>query len=107
MFTLEIAGNPIAVTDADKERALSIFGSDAFKQDLAAMTRKGRPLWDGLAPLSIRPASLEEVAIFEGPGPGVDDFSEEEAEDAVFVTFLVPVDHDHDETSAIPPQLLN
>ena len=102
MFTLEIAGMPIAITDADEAEARDIFDSDEFKQDLTAMTSKGTPLWDGRAPLTIRPASEQEVAAFEAPELDVDDDQEG---DGLYVTFLVPIDHDHEDLSAVPPEL--
>jgi hypothetical protein len=106
MFTLEIAGNPIAITDADEAQARAIFESDEFKQDLTAMTSDGIPLWDGRATLTIRPASQEETAAFEAPDMDVDDeVDAEDDDDGLFVTFLVPIDHDHEGVSTIPPQL--
>ena len=100
MFTLEIAGMPIAITDADEAQARAIFESDEFKQDLTALTSEGMPLWDGQAPLTIRAASREEITAFEAPDQELDDDDE-----GLFVTFLVPIDHDHEETSAVPPEL--
>jgi len=105
MFTLEIGGKPIAITDAEEVQARDIFESDEFRQDLTAMTSEGTPLWDGRAPLTVRPASPEEVAIFEAPDADADDFDDEAEDDGLFVTFLVPIDHDHEATSAIPPEL--
>jgi hypothetical protein len=106
MFTLEIAGMPIAITDADEAQARAIFESDEFKQDLTALSSEGTPLWDGQAPLTIRAASEEEIAAFEAPDQDLDDDADVEDEDeGLFVTFLVPIDHDHEETSAVPPEL--
>jgi hypothetical protein len=106
MFTLEIGGNPVAITDADEAQARAIFESDEFKQDLSAMTSEGTPLWDGRAALTIRPASQEETAAFEAPDMDLDDdIDTEDDDDGLFVTFLVPIDHDHDDDSTIPPQL--
>ena len=106
MFTLEIGGKPIAITDAEEAQARDIFESDEFKQDLTAMTSEGAPLWDRQAPLTIRPATEQEVAAFEAPEFDVDDEDEDEDDgDGVFVTFLVPVDHDHEQMAAIPPEL--
>jgi hypothetical protein len=34
MFTLEIAGTAVAVTNADEEQAKELFLSDSFKDDL-------------------------------------------------------------------------
>ena len=106
MCTLAIGGKPVAITDAEEVRARDIFESDEFKQDLTVMTSEGTPLWDGRTALNVRPASQEEVAAFEAPDFDVNDDDEEEEDgDGVFVTFLVPIDHDHEEISAIPPQL--
>ena len=105
MFTLEIDGRSIAITDVEEAQARDIFESDEFKQDLTVMTSDGKPLWDGQASLTIRPASEQEVAAFQAPEFDVDDDDEDEEEDGVFVTFLVPVDHDHEDISTIPPEL--
>jgi hypothetical protein len=105
MFTLEIGGKPVAITDADEAQARAIFESDEFKQDLTVMTTEGTPLWDGQAPLNVRSASQEETAAFEVADLDLDDDAEDEEDDGLFVTFLVPIDHDHEDTSAIPPQL--
>jgi len=99
MFTLEIGGRPIAITDAEEAQARAIFESGEFKQDLAVMTSDGVPLWDGKARLSIRPASDDEVSAFEAP------VLDEDEEDSLSVTFLVPIDHDHADMADIPPEL--
>jgi hypothetical protein len=98
MFTFEIGGIPIAVTNADEIQALEVFDSEAFKRDLMAMTSEGTPLWDGKAPLAIRSAFRHEVSFFDALGPDLDDLTDEAEDDSVFVTFLVPIDHE--ETSA-------
>ncbi len=106
MFTVEVGGRPVATTDADEAQARAIFESDEFKQDLAAMTSQGTPLWDGRSPLTIRPASQEEMAEFQFADLDYDeDLDDEDEEDSLSVAFLVPVDHDHEDVSAIPPQL--
>jgi hypothetical protein len=104
VFTLEIGGKPIAITDADEAQARAIFESEAFKHDLTAMTNEGTPLWNGSAPLNVRPSSPTEVAAFDSPGLDVDDNFDDE-DDGLFVTFLVPIDHDHEDILAIPPQI--
>jgi hypothetical protein len=107
MFTLEIGDQPIAITDADEVQARAIFESDEFKQDLTALTSEGAPLWDGRAALNIRAASGEKIAAFEAPDQELDDDGdgEDDEDEGLFVTFLVPIDHDHEETSSVPPQL--
>jgi len=103
MFTLEVSGKPIAITDADEAQARAIFQSDDFKENLAAMTSDGLPLWDGSAPFNVRPASEQEITAFEAPDQELDE--DQDSADDVFVPFIVPIYHDHEETSAIPPQL--
>ena len=105
MFTLAIDGRPIAITDAEEAQAWDIFESDEFKQDLSVMTSEGKPLWNGRASLTIRPSSDEEVAAFEAPEFDVDDYDDAEDGDGLFVTFLVPIDHDHEDLSNVPPEL--
>ena len=66
------------------------------------MTSNGAPLWDGRAPLTVRPAFRHEIGLFETPHPDVEDFDDKAQDDGVFVTFLVPIDHDYEEISAVP-----
>ncbi len=64
------------------------------------------PLWDGRTPLTIRPASQEEMAEFQAPELDYDeDLDDENEEGGLTVAFLMPIDHDHEDVSAIPPQL--
>jgi hypothetical protein len=106
MFTLEIGGKAIAITDADEARAKAVFDSDAFRQDLKVMTSQGEPLWDGIMPLNVRGASQQEQAAFEAPDLIDDDLDDEDEEDdGLFVTFLVPIDHDHEDILDVPPEL--
>ena len=65
MFTLEIAGKPIAVTDASEDDAREVLESETFKADLMQIESGGAPLWDGFATLSVRPATRAEIAAFE------------------------------------------
>ncbi len=122
MHTLLIDGVAIAVTDADREEAEALFGSDGFKDDLRTLTAEGKPLWDGAAAFVIREASEDEAALFddfddedfeddeddtadlaEVDGEEVDlddddeDEDEDDDEDAFEVMFLVPVDQFPDE----------
>ncbi len=104
MLTIEIGGIPIAVTNVEEAQAREVFESAEFKCDLMIMNSDGTPLWDGKAPLTVRSAFRHEVALIETADeePDMDD---EAGADFVFVTFLMPIDHDHEEVSAIWPQL--
>ena len=107
MFTLEIAGTPIVVTNANEEDARELLESEDFKEDLKTLTADGRPLWDGTAPLSIRPASEDEIDAFD---EAVNDESYEDEDptddddEAIDVVFLVEIDesdqNDDDAASA-------
>ncbi len=118
MHTLLIDGVAIAVTDADREEAEALFGSDGFKDDLRTLTAEGKPLWDGAAAFVIREASEDEAALFDDfdddefeddedlaeiDGEAVEldadevDDEDEDDEDAYEVMFLVPVDQFPDE----------
>jgi len=103
MYILEIGGKAIAVIDAVEAQARAVFESAAFKQDLMVMTHQDTPLWDGTAPLHIRAASQQESSAWEAPRPELDGESPEDH--GLSVVFLVPIDHDHEEVSGIPPEL--
>ncbi|MFC7611908.1 hypothetical protein [Teichococcus aestuarii] len=55
MFTLEIAGRPIAVIGADEEEARDIVESEAFQADLRRLLHDATPLWDGRPPSRCAP----------------------------------------------------
>ena len=102
MFTLEIAGRAIAVTDADHDEAHALLQSDEFKDDLKSLEGEDGPLWDGRAPLMVRPATDDEIAEFEqveddedSDGDLNDGLSDED-EDGPLIMFLVPI-NDPDE----------
>jgi hypothetical protein len=60
MFTLEIKGQAIVVTNATEDEAAGLFESEEFKEDLKTLTTDGKPLWDGSSPLTVRPAKEDE-----------------------------------------------
>jgi hypothetical protein len=92
MFTLEISGKPVAVTNASEDEARDLFESGAFKDDLMTLESEGAPLWDGYASLKVRPATQDETAAFksaatdeDGGTDGADD------EPGPMLMFLVDV----------------
>jgi hypothetical protein len=89
MFTLEVAGKPIAVTSANEDEARDIFESYAFREDLRIVESDGAPIWDGLSKVRIRPATRDEIAAFETTPIGE---GEEVDEDAPMIMFLVDID---------------
>ena len=96
MVTLDIAGQAVAVTNADGEQARELFLSESFKQDLTSFKSEGRPLWDGSAALSVRPASEDEIDAFNEAldEEDEDDVADEDYDDAldIDVVFLVSID---------------
>ena len=96
MVTLDIAGKAVAVTNADGEEARELFLSESFKQDLTSFKSEGRPLWDGSAALSVRPASEDEIDAFNealDEEDEVDDDREDDDDDLdIDVVFLVSID---------------
>ena len=100
MFTLEIDGVAVAMTDADEAEAREIFDSEDFKADLADFTTDGKPVWDGKSPFVIRPATEDEEDLFDDSleADDEDDLEDEdEDEDGASVVFLVVVDQFDDE----------
>ena len=70
MFTLEIGGEPIAITDAEEAEARRIFESETFRHDMQRWLRdNGAPVWDGQAPIALRQSTDPETAHFRGPDP--------------------------------------
>ncbi len=100
MFTLEIDGVAVAMTDADEAEAREIFDSEDFKADLAEFTTDGKPVWDGKSPFVIRPANEDEEDLFDDSHEADDEDElddEDEDEDGASVVFLVMVDQFDDE----------
>lgn len=95
MFTLEIGGHPVAVTDADEAEARELFESEEFKDDLKTLEGDDGPLWDGTAPLTVRAASQEEISEFE-EAEGEED-GEPDEEEGPLIVFLVPIGSDGDD----------
>ncbi len=94
MFTLEIKGTAIAVTNATEDEASGLFESEEFKEDLKKLTSEGQPLWDGKAPVTIRPASEDEIDSFD-EAMNDDEYEDEDDgddEEPIDVVFLVEID---------------
>jgi hypothetical protein len=102
MFTLEIGGRAIAVTDADHDEAQALLNSEEFKEDLKSLEDENGPIWDGRAALMVRPATDDEIAEFEQVEDEEDSESDShdglssEDEDGPLIMFLVPI-NDPDE----------
>lgn len=99
MFTLEIAGKAVAVTNADGDQAQELFLSESFKEDLTAFKCEGHPLWDGAAALTIRPASESEIDAFN---EALDEDDDEDYDDDldIDVVFLVSIDEIDDDAAS-------
>jgi hypothetical protein len=95
MFTIEIAGWPIAVTNADASQARELIDSEEFREDLTLMHSNGKPIWDGTAELVLRKATEDEIEEFED----AEDLDDEEIEDDgdPAVVFLIDIDDEDEE----------
>jgi hypothetical protein len=91
MFTFELAGHPIAVTDAEGAGPKKVFDSQEFKDDLRSEGGEGRTLWDGSAIFNIRPASDDEIEAFDNAF-GEDDEADEDGINVMFLALLDPTD---------------
>ena len=107
MFTLEINGTALVVTNADEEQARELLESEEFKDDLRTLTADGEPLWDGKAALKIRPATKDEQESFEEALSDEEYEDEDETDDdddPIDIVFLVEVDEvdeeDEDDTAS-------
>ena len=98
MFTVEIAGRAIAVTNADEEQARELIESEEFREDLTVIHSDGQPIWDGKAKLELRAATLDEEEEFEDAEDPDGDEDLEEGEPSV--VFLIDIDEEDDETGA-------
>lgn len=103
MFTLEIAGTAVAVTNADEDQARELFLSESFKDDLRSFKSEGRPLWDGSAALTTRSASEDEIDAFQ---EALDEEDEDDEDDEDYddldidVVFLVSIDEIDDDAAS-------
>ncbi|MDR7040257.1 MULTISPECIES: hypothetical protein [Methylobacterium] len=107
MFTLEIDGTAVAVINGTEEVARDLFTCDGFKEDIQAMTSEGRPLWNGTSELKVRPATEDEIEVFEDALAEDDsdaDFetdprhaASEDDEDEADIVFLLDIDEDADD----------
>jgi hypothetical protein len=89
MFTLEAGGSALAVTKGNEGEARAIFDSAEFKDKVRRMESEGRPLWNGAAPFTLRPASPAEVRAFVQYAETLGFEDEEEGD---IVLYLTPID---------------
>jgi len=96
MFTLEVAGKAIAVTNADEDQARELFMSEDFKADLLSLKSDGLPLWDGTSALTVRDASEDEMdavdEVLDEEDEDEDDQDNDDEELGIDVVFLVEID---------------
>ena len=97
MFTLEVAGAPVAVTKGNESEAHALFGSAAFTEKLRTLESNGRPLWNGADPFRIRAASAAEIRAFVQYAETLG-FEDEEEGDIVLYLRPIETPDDFDET---------
>jgi hypothetical protein len=90
MYTLEIAGWPVAVVAAPTQaEAEAWLNDEAPREDLMVLQHAGQPLWDGESELRVRTASDDERTVFEDSLQDSDPDDEDDGD--VLVVFLVDV----------------
>jgi hypothetical protein len=95
MFTLEIGGRPVAMTDASEERAHELFEGQMFKAHLGQLVSQGQRLWDGIAPLVVRSSSEDEIVRFKRVQAAADEEQDNDEElEAFSVVYLVEAEED-------------
>ena len=94
MFTVEIDGRAIAVTNAQEDQARDLIESEEFLDDLMVMESNGKPVWNGQTPVTLRPATPDEKAEFHEAEDLDDDIDDE---DEPCVVFLIDIDDEDDE----------
>jgi hypothetical protein len=100
MFTLEIDGTALVVTNATEAQAAELFQSEEFKDDLKTLKTDGKPLWNGSAKITVRPANEDEIDAFEEAmsddgyedAEAANDDEDEDDEDGIEVVFLIEID---------------
>lgn len=101
MFTLEIGGKAVAVTDADEATARELFESEEFREDLKSLSSDGQPIWDGKAAFNIRQSNKDESDEFAAADFADDDYEDEDEDDAedsgATIMFLVAIDDEDEE----------
>lgn len=106
MFTLEIAGKAVAITNANEDQARELFTSEEFQEDLKTFTTEGQPLWDGSAAFNVRRASDDEIEAFDDAmAEDEEEWDNEEDEDdddesGIDVMFLIAIDEVDDRDDA-------
>ncbi len=95
MFTVEIDGRAIAVTNAQEDQARDLIESEEFLDDLMVMESNGKPVWNGQTPVTLRPATPDEKAEFHEADDLDDDDMDDEDEPCV--VFLIDIDDEEDE----------
>ena len=94
MFTLEIGGRPVAITDAGEQEAHRVFDGEQFKHDMQRWRTDGGPVWDGKAAMKVRAATKDEISQVSGPDP----FPRHGSEDDHGPTIMFLIDaHDPDD----------
>ena len=95
MFTLEIGGRPVAMTDASEERVHELFKGQMFKAHLGQLVSQGQRLWAGIAPLVVRSSSEDELVRFKRVQAAADEEQDDDEElEAFSVVYLVEAEED-------------
>ena len=85
VFTLEADGAPILCFPAGNDREAQNLLKEAWLlSDLRTVKTRDKPVWDGRAKLSVRPATTEEISRFSRE-------KNDSAQDDLPIVYLVPL----------------
>jgi hypothetical protein len=98
LFVIEIGREPVLVfPEDDLALAQTELEDGNIKESLQEFHRNGAPLWDGEAPLAVRPATPgEEVIWQEALNEALEDDELDEDEQDEFAVFLVDTEAEED-----------
>lgn len=93
LFTVEVVGRPVLVFSGKDHRAAEDILGSSIGPALQDFEEEGDPVWDGEGELSVREASLEEVARWEeGLSEAKQSDGSGEQDPAGYAVFLIEVE---------------
>ncbi len=92
IFSIEVDGRPVMAFNAATPEEAEAFGQDPdLRADLQVLEGPEGPLWDGLAPIVVRPALADENTLWEATVAEEREAGEIEDEEDTFAVYLLPV----------------
>ncbi|SDB22868.1 hypothetical protein [Belnapia rosea] len=101
LFTIEVAGRALLVFPEKDSAAAEELATHSIGPDLQDFEEDGEPLWDGEEPLSVRPATASESALWDqGLAEAKATDSADQFDADSYAVLLVEVDAEGEEDEA-------